>query len=198
MSTAAAKQREVRCASAELRVLADAEADACKKKRVGGYAARFNMLSEDLGGFYEKIAPGAFKNSLLTADVRCLFNHDANIILGRTLSGTLRVVEDDNGLAYEADAPDTQLIRDMVLAPIERGDVTQCSFAFYTVRDHWENVDGKVIRTLLECEILDVSPVTYPAYKDTNVSARALEHVSEVVQPSVMTDIMRRRLELAV
>jgi hypothetical protein len=191
------KQREVRCATAELRLLGDAENDANKKKRVGGYAARFNLLSEDLGGFFEKIAPGAFKTSLLTADVRCLFNHDANIIMGRTASGTLRVVEDDNGLAYEADAPDTQLIRDMVIAPIERGDVNQCSFAFYTVRDHWENVDGKMIRTLLECELLDVSPVTYPAYKDTNVSARALEHVNAATAP-IMTDILRRRLELAV
>src|SRR4030042_2911469 len=165
------KQREVRTISTELRLMP--EENACKK--IGGYAARFNSLSQDLGGFVEKLEVGCFSKSLLTADVRCLFNHDANIVLGRTLSKTLRITEDSEGLMYECDMPDTQMARDMVMAPIERGDVSQCSFGFYTIRDSWENVDGKMIRTLLECELLDVSPVTYPAYLSTSVAARSLE-----------------------
>ena len=93
--------------------------------------------------------------------------------------------------------PDTQMARDMVMAPIERGDVSQCSFGFYTIRDSWENVDGKMIRTLLECELLDVSPVTYPAYLSTSVAARSLEAARSAHSDKLWQNgIMRRRLEL--
>jgi hypothetical protein len=190
------KQREERFANAELRVVMPPETDACKPKKIAGYAARFNSMSENLGGFRERIAPGAFGKSLLDADVRALWNHDANIVLGRNKSGTLRLMEDDVGLHFEVDMPETQLVRDMVMAPIERGDVSQCSFGFYTIEDSWENVDGEMIRTLLKCELLDVSPVTYPAYPETNVAARSLE-AARSAQPQLwQNDIMRRRLEL--
>ena len=191
-------EREVRTIATELRLMP--EDNACKTKRIGGYAARFNSLSQDLGGFVEQIAPGAFAKSLQTADIRCLFNHDANFVLGRTVSGTLRVTEDEFGLMYECDMPDTQMARDMVQSPIERGDVSQCSFGFYTIRDSWATVEGRQVRTLLECELLDVSPVTYPAYLNTDVAARSMSaaHKGEFNNTFYgdITDGMRRRLDL--
>lgn len=198
MTTTAQKEREVRTICTELRAM-PAEANAGKK--IAGHAARFNSMSEDLGGFTERIAPGAFAKSLMNADVRALWNHDANIVLGRNKSGTLRLLEDSEGLYFEVDMPDTQLVRDMVVSPIERGDVSQCSFGFYTINDSWEkNADGKVIRTLLECDLLDVSPVTYPAYNSTDVAMRSMQAVSEQTKQHLgwATEISRKRLDLSV
>ena len=139
---------------------------------IRGHAAVFNSLSEDLGGFRERIAPGAFSGSL-SGDVRALFNHDPNYILGRTTSRTLRLVEDQRGLAVEIDPPDTQTTRHIVEA-IRRGDVSQMSFGFRTRKDEWERTDDGDIRTLLDVELFDVSPVVFPAYPDTDVAARSL------------------------
>lgn len=140
-----------------------------------GHAAVFGQLSEDLGGFREQIAPGAFRDAIETDDVRALFNHDANYVLGRNRSGTLRLAEDARGLAIEIDPPDTQTIRDLVIAPIERGDVTQMSFGF-SVRpngqDWAKNDEGQTIRTLKKVRLYDVSPVTFPAYPQTDIAAR--------------------------
>lgn len=191
------KTRETRIAVAELRVLA---ADGAPTK-IAGHAAKFDSLSEDLGGFRERIAPGAFAKSIQSGDIRALWNHDANIVLGRNKSGTLRLSEDSAGLAFEVDAPDTQLVRDMVMAPIARGDVNQCSFGFYTIADKWAKLDGDWVRTLLECELFDVSPVTYPAYPSTDVAVRSLQvaQAADVVPPVAVwrTDLLRRHLELS-
>ena len=140
---------------------------------IRGYAAVFDVLSEDLGGFRERIRPGAFAASLHHADVRALWNHNPDYVLGRTKSNTLRMVEDANGLAIEIDPPETTWGRDLMTS-IKRGDVDQMSFGFRTVRDEWTNDTGAVIRTLLEVELFDVSPVTYPAYPQTSVNARAM------------------------
>ncbi len=167
--------------------------------KIGGHAAKFDSLSEDLGGFRERIAPGAFANTIKTGDIRALFNHDSNIVLGRNKSGTLRLSEDSAGLAFEVDAPQTQLVRDMVLAPIERGDVSQCSFGFVTLNDKWAKMDGEWVRTLLEVDLFDVSPVTYPAYPSTDVAVRSLQEAIKHATPpdeSYLIDNMRRRLEL--
>lgn len=181
----------------ELRVVRAAGDDAAK---IGGHAAKFDSLSEDLGGFRERIAPGAFAQTIKTGDIRALWNHDSNIVLGRNKSGTLRLSEDSAGLLWEADAPQTQLVRDMVLAPIERGDVSQCSFGFYTLNDKWAKMDGEWIRTLLEVELFDVSPVTYPAYPSTDVAVRSLQEAIKAATPpdeSWLVANLRRRLELA-
>ena len=84
------------------------------RKQIVGYGAVFESKSEDLGGFVEIIERGAF-DDVLNDDVRALFNHDNNIILGRSISGTLKLSVDDVGLRYEIDPPDTQMVRDMVL-----------------------------------------------------------------------------------
>ena len=142
-----------------------------------GYAARFNSLSDDLGGFRERIAPGAFTKALQEDhDVRFLFNHNPDAILGRTTSGTLKLSQDDKGLAFECVLPETQTARD-VWSSVSRRDIDQCSFAFSSPEDDWdedEDERGKrfIRRTLRSMNLHDVSCVTYPAYKDTSVNAR--------------------------
>lgn len=143
-----------------------------ESKMIAGHAAVFNQLSEDLGGFREQIAPGAFAGAIQRDDVRALFNHDPNFIFARTANGTLRLSEDDHGLFFEADPTRAQWVEDL-LSSIERGDVTQCSFAFRTIRDEWQMAGPNVVRTLLEVRLYDVSPVTYPAYPQTDVGLRA-------------------------
>lgn len=145
--------------------------------KIRGHAAVFNQLSEDLGGFREQIAPGAFADAITNDDVRALFNHDPNFILGRNRAKTLQLSEDNRGLAIEIDAPDTQTIRDLVLSPIDRGDVTQMSFGF-SVRpggqDWAKDDEGRTIRTLKKLRLFDVSPVVFPAYPQTDVAVREL------------------------
>lgn len=143
---------------------------------IRGHAAVFNQLSLDLGGFREQIAPGAFADAIKADDVRALFNHNPDHVLGRNLSGTLRLVEDVRGLAIEIDPPDTQVARDLMVS-MDRGDITQMSFGF-SVRpggqDWAKNDEGVVVRTLKKLRLYDVSPVTFPAYPQTDVAVRAL------------------------
>lgn len=186
-------KEERRIVLGELRAIADKDAP----PKIGGHAAKFDSLSEDLGGFRERIAPGAFAKTIQSGDIRALWNHDVNIVLGRNKSGTLRLSEDSAGLGYECDVPDNQLIRDMVLGPIARGDVNQCSFGFMTLNDKWAKVDGEWIRTLLEVELFDVSPVTYPAYQATDVAVRSLERVKATPpDDAYRSALLRMRLDL--
>jgi len=168
--------------------------------KIRGHAAVFDQLSEDLGGFREQVAPGAFAAAIETDDVRALFNHDPNFILGRNRSKTLRMKEDSRGLAIEIDAPDTQTIRDLVLAPIERGDVSQMSFGF-TVRpngqDWAKNDAGQTIRTLKSLRLFDVSPVVFPAYPQTDVAVRELRAWSDSLTPRVAMNLVRARQQQA-
>ncbi|MEN6334124.1 MAG: HK97 family phage prohead protease [Phycisphaerales bacterium] len=161
----------------ELRVEGD------KAPRLTGYAAKFNRWSEDLGGFREKIAPGAF-SAVLKDDVRCLKNHDANLILGRTSSGTLKLESNSVGLKYTVDVPDTTTGRDTV-EEVRRKDITGCSFSFSVLEDDWRYLeDGSIERTIIKLRSLyDVGPVTYPAYPDTTVAARSLEQFRKGREP---------------
>lgn len=157
--------------------------------RLTGYAAKFNsstLLNKGAHNqFRETIAPTAFARALReNADVRMLRNHDPNFVLGRTKSGTLRLSADKVGLLFECMLPDTQDARDLHTV-IARGDMDQCSFAFKATKDEWGDSDdydenGRPIplRTLRDVDLFDVSAVTYPAYEDTSVSARALEVVA--------------------
>jgi HK97 family phage prohead protease len=146
--------------------------------RIGGLAAVYDELSVNLGGFRERIDRGAFRKVLGTnPDVRCLFNHDLNYLLGRTSSGTLRLKEVPSGLDYDADAPATSYASDLRVL-MDRGDINQSSFAFRVARggDSWdEDGDtGALIRTIHEfSDLYDVSPVTDPAYPQTTSGARS-------------------------
>ena len=142
---------------------------------VKGHAAIFDTLSENLGGFREKIAPGAF-DGVLNDDVRVLFNHDSNLILARTTSGTARIGIDSIGLPFDYDSGDHTYSRDLIIS-MERGDITQCSFGFTIDEDKWEeDDDGRIVRTILKVKrLFDVSPVTFPAYPDTDVAKRSMD-----------------------
>lgn len=170
-----------------------------------GHAAVFNQLSGDLGGFREQVAPGAFAEAIKSDDVRALFNHDPNFVLGRNKSGTLRLSEDAQGLAIEIDPPDTQWARDLMVT-MRRGDVTQMSFGFNVTREgqKWDKAeDGSLpIRTLMKLRLFDVSPVTYPAYTQTDVALRSFQEYKENCEHDVVKNatwrinLMRRELDL--
>jgi uncharacterized protein len=142
--------------------------------KIVGYAARFNIEAELWPGFKERIAPGAFRRSLENKDdVRALWNHNPEKLLGRTKSGTLTLREDENGLWYEILKPDTQTA-DEVVTLIKRGDISQSSFGFNIVEQTLAHDKTKdiVTRTLKEVRLFDVSPVTFPAYESTEVHVR--------------------------
>jgi uncharacterized protein len=167
--------------------------------RIAGRAALFDSVSEDLGGFRERIRPGAFGASLAADDVRALFNHDPNVILGRNRAGTLRLAEDERGLGIEIDPPDTQAARDLMVS-IARGDVSQMSFGFSVAAGGqvWEkDARGGVLRTLTAVRLFDVSPVVFPAYPDTGVAVRALGAWQGVASRAPPVGLLRRRLDLA-
>lgn len=163
--------------------------------RISGYAAVFDQLSENLGGFREKIAPGAF-DPVINDDVRALFNHESHLILGRTRANTLELDIDTTGLHYRIDPPDTQVARDLI-ASITRGDISQSSFSFWVDEDGWdEDDDGRVVRTIKSFKRLyDIAPVTFPAYPDTTVAARSLDGWHHL-QSRQLLDRDRRRLYL--
>jgi HK97 family phage prohead protease len=140
---------------------------ASKPMVLEGYAALYNEPT-DLGAFREMIAPGAFAE-VLEDDVRLLLNHDG-APLARTKNGTLELSDDDKGLLYRAELIDTQAGRDLY-AMVQRGDITQSSFGFTIERQEIQE-DGLRVITKVG-RLLDVSPVTYPAYEATEVYARA-------------------------
>lgn len=142
--------------------------------RLSGYPAIFNKLSEEIMGFRERIAPGAFSKSLARPDdIRALVDHDPAMIIGRNKAGTLKLEENTKGLKAIIKLPDTSIGRDIAVS-VERGDVTGMSFGFQTITDEWNIEDGQDIRTLKEVKLFDVSVVTYPAYPDTTVAVRSM------------------------
>lgn len=168
-----------------------------ESKKIVGHAAVFNADSKLLyGSFIERIAPGAFRDSLKKPDdVLALINHDSNLILGRSTSGTLRLSEDADGLAVEIDPPDTSYARDLIVS-MERGDVSQMSFGFQVDGEDgekWERgKDGAPdIRTLLKVKLFDVSTVTCPAYPDTDVAMRS--HEAFVTKSATVESIEHRK-----
>jgi HK97 family phage prohead protease len=141
---------------------------------IKGYAAVFGALSVPLYGFRERILPGAFRDSIQGgADVRALWNHNTDYVLGRTKNGTLRLQEDDKGLYIEIVLPETQFAKDF-RALIAGGYVDQMSFGFIVPKggDRFVSENGETIRELVKVELLEVSPVAFPAYPQTSVTAR--------------------------
>lgn len=151
-----------------------------------GHAAVFDQLSENLGGFREMVKPGAFSESIEQDDVRALINHNTDLIIGRNRANTLTLAEDEQGLAIEIIPPDTQAGRDLMTS-MERGDITQMSFGF-RVRaggQEWgEDEEGNIIRTLTDIKLFEVSPVTFPAYTQTDAAVRSLNEYKENCQRS--------------
>ncbi len=170
--TSDSERRFFRC---EVRADPGAEGQGTK---IVGYGATFNSLSENLGGFREIIKPGSF-DGVMQDDVRGLFNHDRNFVLGRTKSGTLHLSIDDEGLRYEIDAPSTQTVQDLVLAPMLRGDIDASSFQFKVAHDgeRWfYDDDGLLTREITKfARLYDVGPVAFPAYPDATAASRSMQ-----------------------
>lgn len=144
---------------------------------IEGHAAVFDSWSETLGGifpFKEKVRKGAFAESIGRDDIRALFNHDPNYVLGRNRAGTLELVEDDVGLRVRITPPDTSWARDITTS-IRRGDISQMSIGFVVEDDEWSSKDGIDTRELKKVRLFDVSPVTFPAYTATDVGVRAMQ-----------------------
>lgn len=161
----------------------EVRAESDKAAVIGGYAARFNSRSRDLGGgLKEIILPGAFAASITgDRDIRALVSHDPDKLLARTSNKTLRLWEDERGLRFEAEVPDTSYGRDL-LALVKRGTVSQCSFGFRVTDPANETFtqDGQtIIRTLRAVELHEVSIVATPAYDATSVAIR--------IDPAVMS-----------
>lgn len=177
--------------STDLRVARSAQG-----MRIEGHAALFDSRSDDLGGFVEEIAPGAFHDAIPRSDVRALWNHNPDYVLGRTRSGTLTIREDARGLWFSNQVPDTQWARDLMVS-IQRGDVSQMSFAFRieTGGDQWRREGKTQIRRIVRfSQLYDVSPVTYPAYRETSVSQR--ERAARGHAGGGQADLNRRKLQL--
>ncbi|HYE49581.1 MAG TPA: HK97 family phage prohead protease [Azospirillaceae bacterium] len=145
-----------------------------KGKVAKGYAALFNSRTSIGGYFYETIAPGAFTDSLRTADVLALIAHDSGRVIGRSSAGTLRLSEDATGLFVEIDLPDTTDGRDLAVQ-LERGDISGMSFGFRVTHDEWDESGPVPQRTIHKVELFEVSAVASPAYPDTSLALRSLE-----------------------
>ena len=151
--------------------------------KVGGYAAVFNKLSEVLWNFREKIAPGAFAKSLRENDIIALWSHKTDQPLGRSGNGTLTLTEDKKGLKFELDLPDSPAGQNAYVS-IERGDVDGMSFGFTVREENWKRGKGEKPheRTILDADLIEISPTAFPAYKQTKVGTRDTE------QPQALVD----------
>lgn len=168
-------------------------------REIVGHAAIFNEYT-DMGWFQERVLPGAFVESIKSDDIRALFNHDPNYVLGRNKAkprGTLSLKEDEKGLSIIIMPPDTQVARDLMTSII-RGDISQMSFAFKTLKDTWFYGENKE-RDLVKLKLYDVSPVTYPSYLTTDVAVRSFQAWNEShITPALgwKIGLMRKRLAL--
>lgn len=180
----------------ELRVV-DSISDESTEPAIDGYASVFDSWSEELGGnqpFRERVVKGAFEETIQNDDIRALFNHDPNYVLGRNKAGTLTLEEDDKGLHVRITPPDTQWAKDLLVS-IKRGDITQMSFGFTVILDRWNYEDNTDVRELLKVKLYDVSPVTFPAYTQTECGIRSAyhNHQKEVVKAK---ELAKQKLDL--
>lgn len=157
--------------------------------KISGYAAVFNTRATIGGWFDEIIKPGAFAKSLAdNSDVRALFNHNWDKVLGRTKSGTLRLSEDERGLKFEIDLPNTTAAKDLAES-MDRGDINQCSFSFFATEETWDYSVEPALRTVQEVELYEVSVVSIPSYEEAEAAlvrskemGREVERRGEIVK----------------
>lgn len=155
---------------------------------IQGMAVVYSSLSEDIG-FREMVAPGAFTACLATnPDVRCLFNHDTNLILGRTTSGTMTLSDTPAGLAFRCTLPDTSTGRDLAVS-LKRGDVSGMSFGFICDQAEWSDTPDYMLRTITAATLLDCSPVVFPAYTAASVSLRSMFPDGEIEIPNLKKEV---------
>jgi len=146
-------------------------------KYIEGYFIRFNEETKLWKDAFEEVDPGAVDDSLKNNDIRCLFNHDTSIVLGRTGNGTLELKKDSIGVfgRVKINPNDKQALD--IYARIERGDINACSFGFNIIDEEIQNRDDGTVKFILrEIDLKEVSPVTFPAYPTTSISARKKDY----------------------
>lgn len=156
-------------------------------KQIKGYAAVFNSIAKITERFHEKIANGAFSESIGKNDIRALWSHNPDAIIGRNRNGSLQLREDNHGLAFDLTLPNTTLGND-VHENVRSGLVTGVSFGFRVKKDSWERgTDGAPhVRTLEIVDLVEISPTAFPAYEQTYVSARSSEDVLKEIESEWM------------
>lgn len=168
------------------------------QRTLSGYAVKWEMKSHAMGffkRFKEQFTKGSFTESLTNDDQLALWSHDTTKVLGRTKNGTLRLFEDDIGLRFELDLPNSTLGND-AYETIKRGDVDGVSFGFRMIKQEWdENDTENVIRTISKAKLVEVSPVAFPAYPDSQISARSYDPYKEHMQDKTRAE-KRKRLQL--
>lgn len=177
---AAARQGEVqkRYYSSRPEIRAASEEEAASAGHVAGHAAVFDTPSLPLydwweGSFVEEVRKGAFAKTIAEADIRFLINHDTNLVLARNTAGTLRLSEDEVGLAMDADVSPTSYGRDLI-ENLKLGNVSQMSIMFSVVKDDWAGTrDGLPLRVISEVKLYEVSAVTFPAFEETDIGMRS-------------------------
>jgi HK97 family phage prohead protease len=154
-----------------------------EKNKIGGYAVLYNV-DTTIGNWYiERIAPGACTKTIMENDIRCYFNHDPSLILGRKSSKTLRISEDSRGVSFECDLPNTDYAGNL-RESISRGDVSGCSFSFRSIKEEyqWAKMKSEMDRiTLREIKLYELGPVTVPQYESTTVGLRNMQTEEEEV-----------------
>ena len=164
------RERQLRSVATEFATRQDGDTP-----HISGYFAVFNSNYEIAPGMSESIAPGAFSRTL-SNDVRALINHDSTLVAGRTKAHTLELLEDEHGLWCDiaVNPKDGDIMN--AYERVKRGDVDQCSFGFEIVSEETDfRDDGSIHWTITEVNLIEVSVCTFPAYKETNISARAKE-----------------------
>lgn len=170
----------------ELKVRSQTEEDQTQAPMIEGYFAVFNQETELWQGMFEEIAPGAFDNSLADNDIRCLFDHDSAIVLGRSAAGTLALTVDERGLYGKVmiNQDDTEAMN--IYQRVKRGDISGCSFGFDPIDEELINRDDGTVKFIVkEADTLEVSIVTFPAYPQTEIEARKAD----------VTKMTKRRLQ---
>mgnify|MGYP003584721747 FL=1 len=153
-----------------------------KAVAIEGYAAVFNSKTSIGGWFDEVIEAGAFSRSLSdNGDIRALFNHNWDNVLGRTKSQTLELREDEKGLNFKVELPDTSVARDLTIS-MERGDINQCSFGFFITDEEWNYNVEPALRTIKEVELFEISIVSIPAYDDTEASLVRSKEIGKSIE----------------
>ncbi|PFC97140.1 HK97 family phage prohead protease [Bacillus cereus] len=164
-------------------------------RTITGYAVKWEMKSVTMGywrRFKEQFKRGAFTDSLTQDDQLALWSHDYSQVLGRTKNGTLRLFEDEIGLRFELDLADTTL-GDDTYKTIKRGDVDGVSFGFQMVKEEWDESDpDNIVRSVTRAKLVEISPVAFPAYPDSQVSARSHDPYKQFVDERNQKDLRKK------
>ncbi|WP_369899752.1 HK97 family phage prohead protease [Bacillus manliponensis] len=164
-------------------------------RTISGYAVKWEMKSHTMGyfrRFKEQFKRGAFADSLNSDDQLALWSHNTSQVLGRTKNGTLRLFEDDVGLRFELDLPNTTLGND-AYETIKRGDVDGVSFGFQMRKQEWDEANpDNITRTITHAKLLEISPVAFPAYPDSQVSARSHDPYKEYVEEREQEELRKK------